>query len=192
MTETQQATASQEEAAGQVQETTEQTEATTEEAVEATEETPAKTYDEDYVKGLRKEAASYRTRLANAEKRVKMLEEGQDADTSAVREENETLKTENESLRDLVRRSAFIEAIDLPNPRAAWAMARDMRMEIEWDENHRPTNLDATRKALREADPGLFGEGSADGGATTRTKNGYEGPAGVGRMRNAYEQKQKE
>src|SRR5215217_2516006 len=42
-------------------------------------DTSAKTYDEDYVKGLRRESAGYRTKLSNANKEIEALRAGQES-----------------------------------------------------------------------------------------------------------------
>lgn len=189
MTEESTAQAAQEGAESQVQETTEgETQQETQEQTSEEQETQAKTYDEDYVKGLRKESADYRSKLRTAEKQVKTLQEGQDANVQELSTENTNLKEENDKLKGQIRRAAFIESIQLPNPRAAWALAQDIGLEIEWEDNHRPKGLDEVRKRLREEDPNLFGEGSADGGSTTQNGDGYQGPPGVGRIKHAYTQ----
>lgn len=187
---------SQEGAEGQEQGSEEQGEASAqqqEEGQEAQEEqgegqreAQTKTYDEDYVKGLRKESASYRTKLSAANKQIETLQQGQEAGMQELSTENATLKEENHKLKGQIRRAAFIESIQLPNPRAAWALAQDIGLEVEWDENHRPQGLDEVRKKLREEDPNLFGEGSADGGSTTQNPNDYQGPPGKGRLRAAH------
>jgi hypothetical protein len=42
---------------------------------------------------------------------------------------------------------------------------RDEGLEVEWDDEMRPTNLSKISKELQKIDPALFGSGSADGGA---------------------------
>lgn len=171
---------------GQVQKTTEERPAS---PAEAQEETEAKTYNEEYVKSLRREAAGYRTRLSAAEKRMQQLEDSQDAEASAVREENDGLKSENEKLKGQIRRAAFIEMIGLKNPRAAWGYVLDGTVEVEYDDNNRPQGIDAIRKKLQEEEPELFGGGSADGGARTQTE-GFNGQPGRDRLTYAYGKKQ--
>ena len=86
-----------------------------------------------------------------------------------------------------MRRSQFIETIGLPNARAAWGFVLDGTVEVDFDENNRPKNLEAVRKALREEDGSLFGNGSADGGKTTANGGGYQGAPGRGRLAHAYD-----
>lgn len=62
------------------------------------------------------------------------------------------------------RRNTFIEKVNLPNPRLAYASLAEVGVEVEWDEDDRPTNLPAIRKTLKEEFPREFGTGSADGG----------------------------
>lgn len=78
----------------------------------------------------------------------------------AIAEKDETIA----SLTRQVRRSSFLETVGLPNPRAAWGYVLDGTVEVEWDDNHKPSNLEAVRKALKTEDATLFGNGSADGG----------------------------
>lgn len=101
----------------------------------------------------------------------------------AIEERDETIAT----LQRQVRRSAFIEQIGLPNPRAAWGYILDGTVEIEWDENHKPANLDAVRKALKQEDAALFGNGSADGGARGRVTGAPQNIHGSDLIRHAYE-----
>ncbi len=134
----------------------------------------------DEIKGLRKENSSRRT----AQKEQQNAEATELQNVSA---ERDTLKEENEKLTQQVRRSRFIETISLPNARAAWGYVLDGTVEVDFDENNRPKNLDAIRNALREEDGALFGNGSADGGATGKNGSGFSGRPGVDRMAYAYE-----
>jgi hypothetical protein len=146
-----------------------------------------RTYDQDYVTNLRNEAAGYRVRAQQAETRVQELEAARGTADEQLRNENETLRSENSTLLDRVRRSNFIEAVNLPNARVAWATLADTNLSVEYDENHRPTNLADVRKALKREFPNLFGEGNADGGATGGKKTGFAGRPGVSRIAYAYE-----
>lgn len=147
----------------------------------------SRTFDQDYVTGLRNEAAGYRVRAQAAETRVQELETARGTADEQLRSENENLRAENTGLLDRVRRSNFIERINLPNARAAWGVLADAAIAVEYDENHRPTNLADVRRALKREFPDLFGEGSADGGATTKKKDGFAGRPGVDRIAHAYE-----
>jgi hypothetical protein len=214
MTEQQQAQESREETRGQAQEATESAEAAGEgselqergrgsqDASEQTREGQGsqeepegeeddgqepRTYDQDYVTNLRNEAAGYRVRAQAAETRVQELEDARGTADEQLRTENEQLRSDNATLLDRVRRSSFIEAVNLPNARVAWGVLEDAGIAVEYDENHRPTNLADVRRSLKREFPHLFGEGSADGGATTRKKDGYAGRPGVDRIAYAYE-----
>lgn len=151
---------------------------------------PGKVFSEDYVKTLRTESAGYRKRANAAESRVKELESGQSEDLSTAQNERDTLKTQNEQLRERIRRAAFIEEIGLPSARLAYASVADLALEVEYDDDDRPTNLDDVRKALKKEFPQVFGDGSADGGAGSGDVGGYEGAPGVGRLRHAHSSKQ--
>lgn len=101
----------------------------------------------------------------------------------AIAEKDETIA----SLTRQVRRSSFIEQIGLPNPRAAWGYVLDGTVEVEWDDNHKPSNLDAVRKALKTEDAGLFGNGSADGGRRTGSSGAPQNIHGADLIKHAYE-----
>lgn len=138
------------------------------------------------ITNVRNEAASNRTKLRAAERRVSELESARGSADEELATENSTLKEDNDRLRNRVRRSAFIETIGLPNARAAWGYVLDGTVEVEYDDNDRPQKLDAVRKALREEDASLFGNGSADGGRTTNG-SGYSGAPGRDRLAAAYD-----
>jgi len=145
-----------------------------------------KTFSEDYVKTLRKESAGYRTRAQTAEGRIKELEGNQSEELTTISSERDDLRTENESLKERVRRSNFIETIGLPTPRLAYASLNDLSIEVEYDDDYRPKNLEKVRKALKQEFPREFGDGSADGGASGNGDGGYDGTPGIGRLRHAY------
>ena len=161
------------------QEQQETTQETTRAAKEPTSVEELPKWARDEMKSLRKE---------NANRRASQKEQQSEEATQlrSVSEERDTLRQENDALKRQVQRSAFIEAIALPNARAAWGYVLDGTVEVEYDENNRPKNLDAIRKALREEDGALFGNGSADGGRTTTTGNGHQGQPGLERLRHAY------
>lgn len=147
--------------------------------------TEGKTFSEDYVSSLRKESAGYRTRAQQAESRVKELEGGQSNELTSAQQENETLKGENQELRGRIRRSAFIEQIGLPSPRLAWASLSDLSIDVEYDDDDRPKNLEKIRTALKKEFPREFGDGSADGASHTTGSDTQVTP-GYGRLRAAY------
>jgi hypothetical protein len=151
-----------------------------------------KVYDDAYVSSLRTEAASYRTQRNEARARVQELEAARGTADEQLRTENDTLRTQNETLLGQIRRAAFIEAIKLPSPRLAYASLADAGVEVEWNEDNRPTNLADIRKALKREFPREFGDGSADGGDRTVNANGYQGKPGLDRLRHGYETNQRE
>jgi hypothetical protein len=91
--------------------------------------------------------------------------------------ERDSYKERATRLEDKVKRASFIENVSLPNARAAWAVARDEGLEVEWDDDLRPTNLPKIAKELQKIDPQLFGSGSADAGTDPGriTENGGGG-----------------
>lgn len=138
----------------------------------------------DEIRNLRRENARRRTE-------GQQRQDSEATELTSVTEERDTLRNENDTLRRQVRRQHFIEAIGLPNARAAWALAQDIGIEVEWDENDRPQRLTDVRKRLREEDSALFGNGSADGGPKGTPGPGYQGPGGPDRIAWAYEQNSK-
>lgn len=152
MNEEQQATTSQEEEAGRAQEATEEQDQTIDEQTQGQEQT----FGREYVEKLRRENAGYRTKL-------KEIEDAEKTELQRFQEENENLRTENGRLQTSARRSTFIERINLPSPRLAWASLSDLSVDVEWDENGNPKNLADVRKALKAEFPREFGDGSANG-----------------------------
>lgn len=140
----------------------------------------------DEIKNLRKENGA--RRAAQKEQRDQEASDLQNVsgERDALREERDALREENEGLTRQVRRAAFIERIGLPNARAAWGYVLDGTVSVDFDDDNRPQKLDAVRKALREEDPSLFGNGSADGGAGGIASGGYTGAPGRDRLAHAY------
>lgn len=115
------------------------------------------------IRDLRTESADRRTKLKEFEDRDK-------TEAQKAADERDTLKTENEALRQTARRSAFLESIQLPSPKLAWNSLSDAGVELKYDDQGRPQkqSLEAARKQLKEYDPEVFGvspDGSADGGS---------------------------
>jgi Rad3-related DNA helicase len=114
---------------------------------------------------LEKDNKKYRDRIRALENDQKKREDAEKTQAQRLAEERDSYKSRAAFLEDKVKRSNFIEQVGLPNPRAAWAVARDEGLEVEWDDEMRPTNLSKISKELQKIDPALFGSGSADGGA---------------------------
>lgn len=182
-----QGTASQAEETARAQEATENTEqGNTEQAEQQTEGVREAQSVGELPEWAQKEIKDAREEAAKARKARNHAQKSGQTELQTVSQERDTLKEENEKLTRQVRRSSFIETVSLPNARAAWGYVLDGTVEVEYDENNRPKNLDAVRKALREADSGLFGSGSADGGKTTVT-NSFSGKPGKDRLVHAYD-----
>jgi hypothetical protein len=120
---------------------------------------------QDKIAELERDNKKYRERLRTIEKEQKKREDAEKTELERLAEERESYKERATFLEDKVKRSNFIEKITLPNARAAYAVARDEGLEVEWDDNLNPTNLPKIARELQKIDPQLFGSGSADGGA---------------------------
>jgi hypothetical protein len=111
-----------------------------------------------------RENAALRKRLKELEANQKQREEAEQTELEHATTRASELEERAQTLEKRVRRASFIESINLPNARAAWAVAQDLGLEMEFDDDDRLANADAMRKALKKEDPRLFGTGSADGG----------------------------
>lgn len=131
------------------------------------------------IKALRKENASARTER-------KKLEDAEKSEVERLTQEASERQERIDRLTRRLNRASFIEQWQGPNARAAWALAQDEGLDIEYDEDERVKNLDAVRKELKKIDPQLFGDGTSDGGTRTQGNTGYDGPPGQGRLAHAY------
>lgn len=173
MAEEAQAVETQEVEGGQVRETTEETHESQDEGREPDASTTGETGNAEAagVDALpdwaQKEIKSLRAENAKRRKADKQREDAEKTEVQRYKDDNESLKVENERLRNSVRRNAFVSAIGLPSPRVAYSVLSDAGVEIEYDDNDQPTakSLDLARRKLRSYDPRVFGDGSADGGA---------------------------
>lgn len=125
-----------------------------------------------------KENKALRDRLKQLEKVQKEREEKEKSELERLSATAEELQATNSDLQHRLRRFYFNEQINVPNSRWAWAAARDAGIELEFDDEHRPTNLDAVRKELRKADPNLFGTGKSDAGEKSAEPVQQQGQAG--------------
>lgn len=163
MTEEAQAQESQEQTEGQPQEGTEQQEQQNE-GQEPTSEAgsvdalPA--WAQKQLKDARKEAAKYRTDL-------KKREDADKTELERLTEERDGLTKERETWQRERTASAFQSQINLPSPRLALGAAREMGIEIALDDSGTVKNLEAIRRQLKTQYAREFGDGSADGAASS-------------------------
>lgn len=134
-----------------------------------------KTFDEDYVKSLRAEAAKHRKEAADAKAKAAELENAQLSETERLKKEAETgrqlaetatgkLRTAN--LRDALAEKGFAGA-------QAKAVAR-LLSGVEYDDDDEPKNLDARLKAAAEE----YGEIAKPGGRSSTFDGGPRGGGG--------------
>lgn len=126
-----------------------------------------------------KENKKLRDQIKATDREKQQREDAEKTEIERLSTTNEELQSSNSDLQHRLRRFYFNERINVPNSRWAWAAAQDAGIEIEFDDEHNPTNLDEVRKALRKADPNLFGTaGKADAGEKSQEAVAQPGQAG--------------
>lgn len=116
-----------------------------------------KVYDAEYVGKLRSEAASYRTRLSNAEKRLGEIENGQLSEMQKLQKQLETAQSERDALSRDARLGKIAGAAAKAQAKYPDAVARLVPDDAE--------DIDSVMKQLRKDYPDMFRASSADGGA---------------------------
>lgn len=141
-----------------------------------------KTFDADYVKGLRAEAAKYRREAKAAQEKVKTFE---DRDLSeqdkALKEANEA-KQRAEQAEAALKHERLTGAITRAASKAGFADPDDAvalidQSKVEYDDDGKPANIDTLTTDLLKRKPHLKGQ-TATGGALTngsRSGNAREG-----------------
>lgn len=166
--ETQQAQESQEQTEGTPQEGTGERQAETQQQSEGQEPTSGAAgsveelpeWAQKVIKDARKENASFRTR-------IKKVEDADKTEQQRLTEERDNLLTEKQGWQRERTASAFQSQINLPSPRLALGAAREMGIEIALDDSGTVKNLEAIRKQLKTQYAREFGDGSADGAASS-------------------------
>lgn len=146
-------------------------------AAEGTEEAPGQDdFDKDRALGtirtLRASEKELSKQLKALQRENKQFKRGQQSEVEQLQSDLEEAREKIQDFEKLdlrrqaaVRRSNFIERVGLPNPRLAYASLAEAGLEVEYDDDDRPTNLKEIRKALKTEFPREFGNGSADGGS---------------------------
>ena len=134
--------------------------------------TPPKTYDEDYVKKLREEAAKYRTERNSLQKaqddaakakmdevdRLKLEKEEKDNEAKALRDQ-----LSQERVSNAIARAAASANFHAPDDAAAFIKTTEIKLNEDGTPDMR--SVQAAVKKLAEDKPHLIrGLGSADGG----------------------------
>ena len=158
----------------------------------------AKTFTEDYVKELRTEAATWRSKVRELEARVTEQERGQLTEQERIAKERDDFKTRYEGLSQTVRQQSLRAAVvseaaklNAVEPEAIVAIVQ--AKGVEFDEDGTPKDVAGVLRDVQKAFPGLFRApnapaGSADGGAVRNQDPTPEPTMGVGRIRVALEQ----
>jgi len=118
-----------------------------------------KTFDEAYVKSLREENASHRTRATAAEKRLKELEDAKLSDTEKLQKRaEEAEKSVSAAKTRIARAEVKVAAVDakIIDPDAAYRLIKD---DIEFDADGEPKNVADLLKKLVTDKPYLVGDG---------------------------------
>ena len=122
----------------------------------------ARTFDAEYVKQLRAEAASWRTQAQQHKKRLEDIERGQMSDMEKLAKERDELKAERDALNAQVRTAQVVSIAAKSGAVYPDAVARLVPADAE--------DVEAALKQIRKDYPAMFRtqNGSADAGAGTQ------------------------
>lgn len=120
-----------------------------------------RTFDAEYVARLRSEAASYRTKLANAEKELQTRKDAELSGTEKLQKERDELIQERDTLAREVRDSKLIVAASKAQAKYPDLIIAKVPHDAELDDK----TLERVFKDLRASYPDAFRTGTADGGA---------------------------
>ena len=122
---------------------------------------PAETFDAEYVKSLRGEAAGYRKKAADFEAKLKEIEDSKLSETDKLNKRVADLeKLQSEGIRDRQERIVKYEVmlgaqkLGIVDPDAAYRLL-DLA-ELKFDEDGNPTNLEKVLQDLLKAKPYLI------------------------------------
>lgn len=127
-------------------------------------------FDAEYVSKLRTEAASYRTRLANAEKSLKAIEDEKLSSSEKLQKQLDVVMAERDSLAKEARQARVMGAAAKANALYPDAVARLIPDDA--------TDFDSAVKDIRKSYPAMFRTSTADGGAG----NGSEQPTNMNQL----------
>jgi hypothetical protein len=123
-----------------------------------------KTYDEAYVKQLRDEAASNRKKAADAEKRLKEIDDANLTEAEKLKQRAEAAEAKVTGSQVRVAKAEAEKAAALAkvvNPGVAYKLIRD---DITFDKDGEPENIPALIAQLVKDNPYLLGAGDGGGG----------------------------
>lgn len=122
----------------------------------------SKTFDADYVQKVRSEAASWRTKAQQAQKRLDDMERGQMSELEKLKVDNEAITKERDTYREQARAAQVASAAGKAGAIYPDAVARLIPADAE--------DTEAALKEVRKQYPAMFRQGSADAGAGTNGK----------------------
>ena len=128
------------------------------------------------IKKLNSENRNLRARLRDAEESLKNL--GTDSESlKTLLSERDSYKTQYDDLLSSLRQERLTNAMtDVSRkagaiePSAVIALAAASDVAVEYDKEHKPTNVDAVVKSLKVKFPKLFGATAANGNAGARNE----------------------
>lgn len=127
----------------------------------ATDDTPdgqePPTFPAEYVKKLRSESASYRTRMSNAEKELNALKEGMLSEAEKLQKQLADIQKERDDLRTQVFQSQVVAVAAKHGAKYPDAVAKLIPVDTD--------DAEAAVKALRKEYPDMFRATNPDGGA---------------------------
>lgn len=132
---------------------------------------------DDLPSWVQKEIKSLRTENAKARRERQQREEAEKSAIELAEARQQAAEDERNNYQQELRRFYFSEAIQLPNKQYAWLAAQQYGIEVEFDENNRPTNADKVAKELAKRDSKLFGAGKVDAGERNELPVQGDGPA---------------
>ncbi|HVL22532.1 MAG TPA: hypothetical protein VM450_00520 [Thermomicrobiales bacterium] len=126
---------------------------------------------QDEIKGLRKEAGKYRTRVQEFEDAAKTEDEKR---TEALKAAEDRAAAAESRYRAAIGRAAVSDAATKAGAISAKAVYALIRDDIAFDDTGEPTNIEALITQARKDEPQLFraangsGDGGKGGGATAK------------------------
>ncbi len=146
------------------------------ESGEQTDNTP-KTFDADYVKGLRREAAENRRKLREAEAKVQTFEERDLSEQEKVARKATEAEQRAAAAEAALKHERLTGAITRAASKAGFADPDDAvalidQSKVEYDDDGKPTNIDTLTTDLLKRKPHLKGQAATGGALTNGSRSG--------------------
>lgn len=132
-----------------------------------------KTFDETYVKKLRDEAASWRTKAQEAANKVKEFETAQMTESDRLKAEAQQAKAEAEAAKAAARQALARAEIAKHAATAGVDVSLAERLvDVEFDDNGKPVKVDEAIKKLIEDHPQLKSGGFGANATNSQRQRG--------------------